>query len=418
MAVFQTGISGLIASQQNIEVLSNNVANSATVGFKKSKAVFGDMVLQTQQAAAQSPGTGVRVADIAQVFAQGSITRTEVGTDFAISGDGFFKVKNAEGDFTYTRNGQFLKDREGFLVNYQGERLQSFNLNPLTKTPVGDLVDLRIPEGPIKPKQTSEIQAQFNLPANADVIALPFDPDNLDTFNRTTSLTLFDQTGNPQTLELFFRRVQSTTQNTSNWELKARMGNTLVPAGDNLVFGANGVPQDATVTAFATRTLDFSGLTDVNNNKLFGADPLKLDLSGTTQFGSGFQVVRAAQDGYTSGDFTRFDIAPDGKISLNYSNNQRVEVAQLPLYRFVNPNGLIPVGDNAWVGSSDAGPELLTLSGEGATTEIIGGALEDSNVDLTQSLVDMITAQRIYQSNSQSIQTQDDLLQTAIALRN
>lgn len=442
MAIFQRGLSGLTAAQRSIETISNNVANSQTVGFKRADTLFADMYSNTTSGL-NSPGQGVQVSDIKQDFSQGAITLTNSNTDLAIDGTGFFKVTGQDGQTLYSRNGQFSLDRDGFLVNAQGQNLQATRFDETLGRAVGETSSLQIPKGPMPPKFTERVDYTINFDSSADPIdpALnAFDPLLPETYNHSTSITVFDNTGVAKVLTTYFQKQPeadpANPQPGDTWLAFATLDGAPVQFDDGtgsgtgtdsieLNFLANGLPDPASIDEFSRGILLPS---DADSGNPFGEPTVganndltlvEYDLSKATQFGGRFQVVALSQDGFESGDFLNQKVTGDGRVVLTYTNNQQVTIAQIPLFNFTNPNGLIPVGGNAFVRHPDAGEELNSLVNRfDARAQIVGGAVEDSNVDLTKELVDMISTQRVYQANSSSISTQDQMLQVAIGLRN
>jgi flagellar hook protein FlgE len=393
---FQQGLSGLDASAAALDVIGNNVANASTVGFKSGSAHFADLYAASLGiVGASQVGIGVDVAAIQQQFTQGNVTTTNNPLDLAINGGGFFRVSNA-GDITYTRNGQFHLDKEGYVINDQNLRLTG---NTATNGVISsNLGELQLSTSQIAPVATSTIDGNLNLDARLAVGE-----------SYSTALPVFDSLGESHILTTSYVRQ---TLSPSTWLVSATLDNA-TPAGSRsytstLTFDPRGQLDPLETT--------LSGLSWTPTN---GAAPLapSINFEGTTQYGSESAVNSLKQDGYTTGSLVGIGVGSDGKLSGRYSNGQTRNMGQVVLATFADPNGLLNLGNNQWSLSSVSGPELLRrrrLAGRGV---IQSAAVEDSNVDLTKELVDMITAQRNYQANAQTIKTQDQIMQTLLNLR-
>lgn len=393
---FQQGLSGLDASSAALDVIGNNVANASTVGFKSGSAHFADLYAASLGiVGASQVGIGVDVAAIQQQFTQGNVTTTNNPLDLAINGGGFFRVSNA-GDITYTRNGQFHLDKEGYVINDQNLRLTG---NTATNGVISsNLGELQLSTSQIAPVATSTIDGNLNLDARLAVGE-----------SYSTALPVFDSLGESHILTTSYLRQ---TLSPSTWLVSATLDNA-TPAGSRsytstLTFDPRGQLDPLETT--------LSGLSWTPTN---GAAPLapSINFEGTTQYGSESAVNSLKQDGYTTGSLVGIGVGSDGKLSGRYSNGQTQELGQVVLATFANPNGLLNLGNNQWSLSSVSGPELLAAPGTGGRGVIQSSAVEDSNVDLTNELVDMITAQRNYQANAQTIKTQDAIMQTLLNLR-
>jgi flagellar hook protein FlgE len=418
---FQQGLSGLNAAQKNLDVIGNNVANASTVGFKSGQAQFADVFAASLTGAGTAPvGLGVKVAAVAQQFTQGNITTTNNPLDLAINGGGFFQVYDAAGTPFYSRNGQFQLDKDGYIVNNQGFRLSGYPADASGTIFPGAQSPILINTADIAPVATGTgtgaqgILGNINLDSRDDtLISADFDAGNPLTYNRSTALSVYDSQGNPHTLTLYFVKTAS-----SQWDIYTAItppGGTLTPlqtAGSpasTMTFGTDGQLTGGAIynQLISAATLG-TGAADLN---------FDVDFTGSTQFGSNFSVNSLTQDGYASGKLTGFVISPDGVLLGRYSNGQSKSLAQVVLASFRNPQGLQPIGDNLWVESSSSGAALIGAPQNGQFGAIQSAAVEDSNVDLTAELVNMITAQRVYQANAQTIKTQDAILQTLVNLR-
>ncbi len=410
---FQQGLSGLNAAARNLDVIGNNVANSNTVGAKASRAEFADIYATSLYGAgAHYNGIGVSVAAITQQFTQGDISTTNSALDMAINGRGFFRMSNG-GELTYTRNGQFQLDRDGYLVNAQGGRLTGYPADANGRVTAGAPTELRLQTGDVAPRATTSGAMTLNLDArtaDADP-ANPFSISDGTSYNGATSIAVYDSQGAEHTVAVYFRKVSDNT-----WEAYAAADGALVGApGDpplaTFGFGANGKLTAASPTSLS---VDVPVSTAVSPS---GIMTVPFDLSDITQFGSPFSVSELSQDGYAAGRLAGFSIASDGTVISRYTNGQTLAQGRVVLVNFTNPQGLQPLGGNQWAETADSGSPMAGSPGAGSLGVIQSGALEQSNVDLTAELVNMITAQRVYQANAQTIRTQDQVMQTIVNLR-
>jgi len=421
---FMQGLSGLNAASKNLEVIGNNVANANTFGAKGSRAEFADMYATAMNGAgSNSIGIGVNLAAVAQQFTQGNITTTENPMDIAINGSGFFQVSDGANPVLYTRNGQFKADKDGFIVNNQKQKLVGYPADAQGVIQPGQSGPIQLPTGGIKPSPTSSIVVEMNLDARS-ATTLPVAPAQIDfndatTYNNATSLTVFDAKGQDVALTYYFQKA-----GTDSW-------NVYVTANGKSVLD-NGatppVPQPVTTIAFPANggtptapvgpvSFDIPASTNAVGAATLPITGVALNLGGATQYGSAFGVTNLSQNGFAAGQLSGVSIESDGVLMARYSNGQSKPAGQLELATFRNPQGLTPLGGNAWARSYTSGTPVVGTPGNGNLGVLQAGALEESNVDLTGELVNMITAQRVYQANAQTIKTQDQVLQTLVNLR-
>jgi len=401
---FGQGLSGLGAAAQELDIIGNNIANSGTVGFKSSAPSFADVY------ATSRVGLGVQVAAVNQKFSGGNIRDTGGQFDIAIDGEnGFFRVQDPNGASLYTRNGEFFADKDNYIVNAQGHRLTGY-LGDST-TPAA----LQVPTGNISPRATSELSTKTNLDANADVIAagVAFDPDDADTYTHSLPITVYDSLGNAhQVVQYFVKRPD--VGNESVWDVNYRLdGQALTAPAD----GATEMRFDSNGLLISPASVDVE-FAQPGAGTGSPAAPLEMTVryNGSTQFGGPF-APNFTQNGYATGEYVGLSINNDGAVVARYTNDQSQTVGYLALANFNNLQGLQPVGGNAWAETGASGQAILGRPGTNGLALIKGGALEESNVDMSQELVNMIIAQRTYQANAQTIKTQDQVLQTLISLR-
>ena len=402
---FSQGISGLGVAAANLDVIGNNIANSGTVGFKSAAATFQDVY------AGSRVGLGASVSGVSQNFTQGTTQSSSRPLDVAIlNGEGFFRMASASGEIMYSRNGQFTKDKDGYITNAQGLRLTGYGVNASGGISGGTPTALQIPTAAMTPNATSNIKAEFNIDARvAAPTKTPFNAADSDTFNYSNAVCpIYDSLGNPHDVAVYFVKTAANT-----WDVYGSADGAAIGTGPiltGMTFDTKGV-----MTAPAGGSVNIGPLNFAN-----GSAPLtaKVDLSGTTQFGAANAMSKLSQDGYRSGELTSFSINADGTLTGKFSNEQTKLLGQIVLSSFANPNGLEPKGDNVWAETAASGAALTGTPGEGTKLgSLQAGALESSNVDLTSELVNLIVAQRNYQANAQTVKTQDQVMQTLMNIR-
>lgn len=407
---FQTGLSGLNASSKNLDVIGNNIANANTVGGKSSRAEFAGVVASaigpSGGGGGAGEGIGVQVATVSQEFSQGTINITGNNLDAAINGGGFFELTLKDGSSAYTRDGQFKLDANGNLVTNSGANVMGYNI--VNGVPSSTLTKMVVPSGaPIAANPTSTITSTFNLDARAPVYNAGTNTPPGTTYG--TTLNAFDSQGVAVPVKLFFVKTATDT-----WDVYDSDPNqAIVPPASPI--GTLGFDTVGNLTSPASPSTLPMTLTSSNTN--IGTFPVKLDLTTATQYGTSFAISDLTQDGYTAGTLTGVSISEQGIITTRYSNGQSQANGQLALADFRNVQGLKPVGQNNWVETSTSGQPIHGHPAQGNFGTINSGSLEASNVDLTAQLVALITAQRDYQANAQTIKTQDTVLQTLVNLR-
>jgi flagellar hook protein FlgE len=438
---FQQGLSGLNGAANNLSVIGNNVANASTVGFKGSQAQFADVYANSLSGGGGTQiGIGTQLARVQQQFSQGNITGSSNPLDVAINGKGFFRMSSTSGDITYSRNGQFQLDKNGQIINAAGQYLTGYALDPLTGLPAngGAPSPLTISTADLSPTPTTT----YNLTMNVDsrVTAKPavlFDPNNASTYDKSVAVPIYDSLGNASMLQTFYvNRGPDPVANPSGgnvWDVYAVV---TYPDGTTAMVDPTAVPP-ATTSApspeaaagakavgqlmFTTGGVQVAGATPVNIaftvNDGSAAMNIGINHTSSTQFGSAMSVTAQNQNGNTSGSLTGFTFSDDGMIVGRYSNGETSNLGQVALINFSNPNGLQNMGGNQFAETSESGVPVIGVPGSSGLGVLQASATEDSNVDLTAELVNMITAQRNYQANAQTIKTQDQIMQTIVNLR-
>jgi flagellar hook protein FlgE len=437
---FQSGLSGLNASAKNLDVIGNNVANSNTVGFKASRAVFADVFASSLAGAgASNIGIGTKVAQVNQEFTQGNLTVTANPLDLAVNGRGFLRLDN-NGSVGYSRNGQLHLDERGFIVNGDNLRLTGYPVDGTGNIVASAPVPLQLSTSDIAPHATELIDVTLNLDSRSAAVpaATAFNPTVATTYTSSTAGAVYDSLGNAHTFTVYFTNRSTpfnpgdplavppvpATVATSQWEVNATVtdGNLVTPvdlAGTAVPPGSAGttVSLNFNSSGALTTTMPFGGVNMQLTNGAITPLAMEIDFTGTTQYGSDFSVSALGQDGYTSGRLTNFTVSDKGIIQGRYSNGQANTLGQIVLANFANPQGLRSTGNNLWEETAGSGPAVIGTPQTGSLGSIQSAAVEDSNVDLSQELVNMIMAQRVYQANAQTIKTQDQVLQTLVNLR-
>ncbi len=404
---FQTSLSGLNAAQTNLSVTGNNIANASTTGFKKSSAEFADIYANSFSSTSQV-GSGVQVSNITQQFSQGNVEFTDNSLDLAVSGEGFFVIKGTDGSELYTRAGAFGIDREGFVVNSQNQRLQGYQTDAngvVTNTTPSDLF-LSNAANPANATSLTDININLDAGAPPPVVA-PFVSTDPNTYNFSTSTTVFDSLGGSHTQTLYY--VKDPAPAVNQWSTYMDVDGTQVNAAPvTLNFGADG-------SLTTTPTNPAYGTYDPANGAL--VMNLSVDYNGSTQYAGETAVNSVVQDGYTTGRISGISIDSAGVVFARYTNGQSSILGAVAMAKFANPQGLQPVGNTNWAATFESGDKVGGQAGRGTFGQIQSGALEASNVDLSIQLVNMIVAQRDFQANAKMISTEDQVTQSIINIR-
>lgn len=401
---FTIALSGLNAASADLSVTANNIANSSTTGFKGSRTEFADLFAVSPFGVSNTAtGNGVKVSQVSQQFTQGNVDFTDNNLDLALSGDGFFTLSDS-GSLVYSRAGAFKVDNQGFVVSSTNSRLQVYPALENGGFNTGGLADLRLVTNESAPNATSAIDMTFNLPADATAPPIAFDPADTASYNRATSMTIYDSLGAAHTATYYF--VKTATPN--QWTVQAYIDGTGVGTPQALTFSSAGA-----LTSPALGEITFPGYPPATG----AADiEITLDVTGSTQYGTGFNVGYT-QNGYTTGILTGIDVDASGVVSARYTNGRSLALGQVAVTRFANVQGLQKLGDTQWAETFTSGASQRGVAGSSGFGSIQAGALESSNVELTEQLVNMIIAQRNFQANAQMITTADEITQTVINMR-
>ena len=404
---FSISLSGINAASANLNATANNIANVNTTGFKESRAEFADVFSSSGYGlSATSSGSGVSVSTVSQQFTQGDISDTGRSLDLAVSGEGFFTL-TMNGTKVYSRAGNFQTDANGYVMNPQGARLQVYQPNADgTGFDVGQLTDLRLLTTDSAPLPTTKLELAVTLPANAAVPTVtPFDPADSNTYAASSGgLSVYDSLGVGHTQSSYFVK----TANPNEWQVYNYIDGVAAGAPTTLQFSSSG----ALLSPTGDITLD-------PHTPTTGAAPMQMTLSlaGSTQYGEKFSLRNTTQDGYASGKLSDINFSEDGVVYARYSNGVSSALGQVALTRFNNNQGLKNLGDNLFGESYTSGSPRTGAPTTSDFGQIQSGALESSTVDLTEQLVNMITAQRNFQANAQMLSTQNDITQAIINIR-
>jgi flagellar hook protein FlgE len=403
---FRIALSGLNAAQADLNVTAHNIANTSTTGFKGSRTEFADLyAVSLQGVSSNTSGNGVKVAAVTQQFAQGNVEFTDSNLDLAISGQGMF-ILSDNGSLSYTRAGAFQMNRDGWVQNSSGQRLQVYPPLASGGFNTGGLGDLRLTTTASAPAATANVEYVMNLPGNAQPPATAvFDPTDTNSFNHATSLTLYDSLGSTHTGTLYFVKTATANQ----WDTRLFIDGTAVGGAQQIQYSNTGlqttpVGGDLTFPTFTPTT---------------GAAPMDvtIDMGTTTQYGEQFSVNSVSQDGYTTGSLIGIDIDDTGVVQARFTNGVSTPLGQVAIANFANVQGLQQLGDTQWAETFASGQALRGQAGNSGFGLVQSGALEGANVDVTEQLVQMITAQRNFQANAQMISTADQITQTIINMR-
>jgi flagellar hook protein FlgE len=409
---FQYGLSGMNAASKNLDVIGNNVANANTTGFKSSRTEFTQMFGSAiGSSSSTASGQGVSVGAISQQFLQGNVSATGNALDVAINGNGFLQLELTDGTTAYSRAGSLQIDKDGQLVNRQGAKVMGFQTDPTT----GDVIS-RTPSAITVPidkgivgQKTSAITAKVNLDANASSYDAAANKPAYSTYS--SSFDVYNSQGNAIPVSLFF--VKSATPN--EWDVHYQVDNSTgfaIAPGNKLStveFDNDGSFVPPAIAAAVEIPFDEADGAP--------ATSATVDLTGLTQLASRFSVSKLSQDGYASGDLNNVSIEPDGTVLARYSNGLSLSQGQLVLAKFNNSQGLASSTGGNWVQTPTSGEPVTGTPSSSNFGGIQSGSLEESNVDLTAELVNMMTAQRSYQANAQTLKTQDQVMSTLVNLR-
>ena len=401
---FNTSISGLQAAQQDMGVISNNIANVGTTGFKRSDSLFAELYTSSLGGAGTQPGSGVTLERIRSDFGHGSFEFTSSQLDLAIDGNGLFVLQNGS-ETLYTRAGAFRLDNDGFVVTESGASLQGYGAddNGQINTALGNL---QITNALLAQKPTQEITFNGNLDSRATApTTVPFDATNPETYNFTSTTTVYDSAGAAHQVTMYFAKDATVA---SQYNVTVSIDDVVQDETASLLFDNAGVLDATSVTA-----LNLASYAPANAN----AQPINIDFSTITGYGATSATSGVTQDGYAAGQLAGFEFDRTGVAYATYTNGETRAVGQVALATFTNPSGLQSAGKTNFAESSTSGVASIGTPDSGARGVIRPSALESANVDLTVELLALIEAQRNFQSNAQAIQNANDASQAILQLR-
>ena len=434
---FYTSLSGLKGAQSDLAVISNNVANVGSIGFKKSRAEFGDLISASPLQSGTVAGQGTRLKEISQQFTQGGFQTSDRALDLAISGQGFFVTKTGA-QLSYTRNGAFSLDGDRYLVDSNGAYVQVLPVDSsgvLSASGLSSASNLQIPQTAGAPIATSAMQLGVTVPSNADLPAnrtnyspanpYKFDRFDSNSYNYSTSTTVYDAAGNPQQATLYY--VRQTVPNatatppvtTSTWDVHlfigdqeaSSNGSTTPPAVPlTLTFDNSGNLQSP------SGTTQFSAVLPAGSGAPI-AIGLTYDAQNTHQASSTFTPGTLTQNGKAAGQLTNVSVDGNGLVSATFSDGTTKKLGAIMIANFPNTNGLRQLGDSRWGQSGLSGAPIISQAGSGSAGTIQSGALEEANVDITEELVSLISAQRNFSANAKAIETANTMTDTITNLR-
>ncbi|HMI19559.1 MAG TPA: flagellar hook protein FlgE [Sphingomonas sp.] len=435
---FYTSLSGLKGAQSDLSVISNNIANVGSIGFKKSRAEFGDLISASPLQSGTVAGQGTRLKEISQQFTQGGFQTSDRALDLAISGQGFFVTKSGA-EMSFTRNGAFSLDGDRYLVDSNGAYVQVLPVDSsgvLSASGISSATNLQIPQTAGSPAATSAMQLSVTVPSNADLPAnrvnynaanpYAFDRFDSNSYNYSTSTTVYDAAGNPQQATLYYVRTSvpdaaATPPVTgSTWDVHLFIGDQEASSDGNV----NTSPAEALSLSFDSNgaLVSPSGTTQFSSVLPAGSGaPIQIgltyDASNTHQASSTFTPGTITQNGKAAGQLTNISVDTNGLVSATFSDGTTKKLGAVMIANFPNTNGLRQLGDSRWGQSGLSGDPIISQAGSGSAGTIQSGALEEANVDITEELVSLISAQRNFSANAKAIETANNMTDTIVQLR-
>lgn len=419
-----TGVTGVQANGEALGVISDNIANANTVGFKTSRAEFADVVAKSLKGVlgGNQIGRGTKLNGVTQIFSQGSVQQTDKSTDVALSGDGFFVIDGPEGR-SFTRNGSFNFNKDGELVNIDGNIVKGFRADDDGKITT-KLESIKLDKTVIDAKKTENVDIAMNLDIRGDVLGAGFDiKDATKTSNYSTGVTVYDSAGNAHALTMYFAK---TGDNTWNWSAAAK--------GEEVVGGVKG-EQVVGATGTLNFTIDGKLNSQTINSNAFnfnkGAQPeqaIKFNfgdaileggtgVKGSTQYGSVSDIYKHTQDGYTAGTIGGLSFNDDGVLAAFYTNGVTKNLAQIAVAKFENNEGLFKAGNNMFKESRTSGAANIGGPNTAGRGRVFAKSVESSTTDIASEFVNLIQMQRAFQANSRTLSSSDELMQEIINLK-
>lgn len=418
---FYTSLSGLQAAQTDMSTISHNLANVSTNGFKKSRSEFADVMASNFTTDPRHMiGSGVVLQQNRQEFGEGNLKSTTSSLDLAISGDGFFAVKapGTTGGVSYTRNGSFTVDPATHqVIDSQGSALQAYPVDKfgnVTATGVDGLTNVTIPEVSGSPVATTKVALGLNLATGATAPTAAFSPANAATYNNATSTKIFDAQGNEMTMTSYYVRNPAAdgADGSTGWSVYSFVGD------QQLTVGGATTPTTVTFDSAGAMTAPAGAVAyDAITTGSGLSQSLSLDLSGSTSRATTFSVASRSQDGVSVGQFSGVTVDQSGLITASFTNGDTQALGKVAVANFTDPTGLKQIGGTYWQATGLSGSPTLTSPHENGAGRLMSSTLEGSNVDITEELVNLISAQRNFQANAKALDTQSQITETIFNIR-
>jgi flagellar hook protein FlgE len=418
-----TGVSGLTAHGEALGVTADNIANAATTGFKASRAEFQDIIAKNLKGilGGNQIGRGVKIGAVNPILNQGNVDSTDKVTDLAISGDGYFTLKGTDGQ-SFTRDGSFHFDRDGYLVSNDNQKVQGFMADENGRI-INKTADIKFPRALIPAKATQEVHLDLNLDSRVEPTKKFDIKDPYYTSHFATGVEIYDSQGNKHLLTAFFNKVKDR-----EWEWRGLVDGKEVSGGEagkmsevvkgKVTFNTDGKLQSQEIM---DSNLNFAGGALQNQKIKFNFGDAIADggkgLEGTKQYGRDSDIITWGQDGSSAGTITSLSFNDEGTLTALYSNGQAADLAQVCLAKFENPEALFKVGNNRFKESREAGSPAVGQPNRAGRGKLFAKSLEHSTVDLASEFVQLIQGQRNFQANSKTITTTDELLNEIIQLK-
>jgi flagellar hook protein FlgE len=417
-----TGITGLTGQGEALSIYGDNIANSSTTGFKVSRPEFQDVIAKSLKGllGGNQIGRGTRLAAVNPIFSQGSIIQTESSTDLAITGDGFFTINGVDGQ-SYTRNGSFHFDKDGKLINADNYHVMGFQADDKGKI-TSKLGDISVDRTVVDAKKTSQVDLFMNLDLRADK-TMEFDPSRPEqTSHFATGCTIYDTAGTAHVVTVYFNK---TDDGVWTWRAMAKGDEVMGGQKDTMVEQARGrlmFDQDGRLREQVTDKSSFQfnkgALPDQAIRFNFGEDKAHGGQGlQATQYGTNSEAYKTTQDGYTAGTLAGLTFNDDGVLAAIYTNGQNMNLAQIAIGKFENPEGLFKMGQNRYRESRLSGQATIGAPQAGGRGRVSSKTIESSTTDIANEFINLMQAQRNFQANAKVISTSDEMMQEVINLK-
>lgn len=419
---FNIGVSGLSAMGTGLGIISDNIANAGTTGFKSSRAEFQDVLAQSLKGidGGDQLGAGVKLGHVKALYTQGDIARTESITDLAINGNGFFQIEAPFG-YGYSRDGSMNFDKNGFLVNGDGYKVQGFQVSEEGKI-TNQVGPIKLGNTNIPAVATGKIDISMNLDTRVNVKQFnPQEPE--DTSNFSHSVTVYDNVGTARLITIYYNKAAN-----NNWEyhvmadgkdaVGGESGKMVEMANGQLIFNDKGVLQQEVESS---NSFNFNkGAAQGQKIKFSWGESISeggTGLDASTQYGSESSIARHTQDGITAATLSSLSFNDDGILTAVYDNGESRNLASIAIAKFENNEGLFKVGKNLFKESRKSGQPTMGRPGEQGRGEILSKSIELSNVDIATEFVELMKTQRNFSANAKTLQTSDEMLQEVLSIK-